>query len=214
MKQFLLVGIASLVCSFTIKEPLQQSQAQAQYAYTLQQNDKAFLLDYYHGTAEKLKKSIEGLSEAQLQFKPSANEWSVSQCVEHIILTEKMLFDMTKEALKKPANPERKEEVKVTDQQLLDGITDRSYKAEASAELIGEGRYADPTTALRDLQAQRAEILAFIENVPIEELRNHISDSPFGPVDAYHSLLFIAGHTARHTLQIEEVKAKDGFPKE
>src|SRR3546814_11709249 len=88
------------------------------------QNDKAVLLDYYRKTEKQLKKQLDGLSSAQLQFKPSADQWSINQCMEHIIKTEKMLFDMAKESLAKPATPERKGEVTVSDQQLLDGITD------------------------------------------------------------------------------------------
>jgi hypothetical protein len=55
-------------------------------------------------------------------------------------------------------------------------------------------------------------VLNYIQQTPLETFRNHISDSPFGPVDAYQSMLFIAGHSARHTLQIEDIKASEGFP--
>ncbi|GGG94941.1 hypothetical protein GCM10007415_32640 [Parapedobacter pyrenivorans] len=213
MNKLLLLSAAFLTLSFTTTEstlPTKHIHGEA----IVPQNDKAFLRDYYRETKNQLKKSIKGLSTAQLQYKPSASEWSVSQCLEHIIKTEKAIFGMTKEALEKPANPERKDEVKVTDQQLIDGMTDRSEKAEAPAMLTGTGSYQDVATALKDFQAQRTEILDYIETVPLDELRNHINDSPFGPVDSYHSILFIAAHTARHTLQIEEVKSKDTFPKE
>ena len=46
----------------------------------------------------------------------------------------------------------------------------------------------------------------------MEELRNRVNDSPAGATDAYQSLLFLAGHTVRHTLQIEEIKAVANFP--
>ena len=59
-------------------------------------HDKEFLLDYYQQTMDNLTKSISGLSEAQMQFHPSAEKWSVSQCVEHIIATENMIFGMLK----------------------------------------------------------------------------------------------------------------------
>ncbi|MBA3987430.1 MAG: hypothetical protein H0X63_12870 [Flavobacteriales bacterium] len=49
-------------------------------------------------------------------------------------------------------------------------------------------------------------------SVSLEDLRNHINDSRAGAIDAYQSLLFIAGHCARHTLQIEEIKQAGGFP--
>lgn len=212
MKQLFLLSITFLLCSFAPKEAHQPMLLYPKGITAPMQSDKAFLLDYYHKTATALEKSVEGLTTAQLQFQPSASAWSISQCLAHIILTEKMLFDLAKETLEKPATPERKGEVVVTDQQVIDAITDRTYKAEAPAELEGKGIYTSAATAMSDLHTQRSEILAFIRNASVEDLRDHISDSPFGPVDAYHSLLYIAGHTARHTLQIEEVKAKDGFP--
>jgi hypothetical protein len=33
-------------------------------------------------------------------------------------------------------------------------------------------------------------------------------------VDAYQFMLFLAGHSKRHLLQIKEVKADPGFPKQ
>jgi len=147
-----------------------------------------------------------------MQFKPSADKWSVSQCLEHIVLTEKMLFSMTKDSLEKPANPERRNEVKMTDDQIVAGILDRSFQAKAPEGLQPTGKYADPSEAIKDFDTQRKDILDFLNKVDVDKLRDHVSDSPFGPINAYHSLLFIAGHTGRHTLQISEIKAHPGFP--
>ena len=175
---------------------------------------KEFLLNYFQKTTEDLQDRIAGLSTAQMQFKPSAEEWSVSQVLEHIILTEKMLFEMMKEQMKKPANTERRSEIQVTDDQVLAGITDRSSKVKASDELQGKGKYTTPEAAMEDMISQRQMILEYIGKTTTKELRNRVNDSPFGAVDAYQGLLFIAGHTARHTLQIEEIKADEGFPSE
>ncbi|MEC3878900.1 DinB family protein [Parapedobacter sp. 10938] len=213
MNKLFLFGAAFIALSFTHPTMTTNTVKPLESTFVPVQNDKAFLLDYYRKTENRLKEQLKGLSDAQLQFKPSADKWSISQCVEHIIKTENMLFGMAKETLAKPANPERKTEVKVTDQQLMDGITDRSHKAEAPAALIGEGAYTDVKTAMADFRAQRKAIRSYLKDVSVDDLRNHVSDSPFGPVDGYHSMLFIAGHTARHTLQIEEVKANPAFPK-
>lgn len=175
-------------------------------------NDKVFLLNYYQETLENLQKSVAGLNEEQMHYKPSEEQWSVSQCLEHIVLAEKMLFGFAKETLEGPANPGLKEEMSFTDQGLIDGITDRSFRAEAPEALHGTGIYDDPETALHDIKEYRAVIMEFIQNTPIEDLRDHITTSPFGTLDAYQSLLFIAGHTTRHTLQIEEVKSSENFP--
>src|SRR5690606_8050121 len=156
--------------------------------------------------------NVSGLSSAQLHFKPSEEAWSISQCLEHIILAEDMIFGMLKEQMEKSANPERRSEIQVSDKEIISMTTDRSEKFKAPEVLVTKGKYDDPEVALQDLETQRAEILTFIEDTPMEDLRNHVSDSPTGATDAYQSLLFIAGHTARHTLQIEEIKADQRFP--
>lgn len=176
-------------------------------------HDKEFLLDYYQQTMDNLTKSISGLNEAQMQFKPAEDKWSVSQCVEHIIATENMISGMLKGYMEKPANPERKKDVIHSDDDIIGFLTNRTEKYQAPEMLQKKGIYNDPKTALKDLETQRKELMDFIKNTNIDELRNRINDSPAGATDAYQSLLFIAGHTARHTLQIDEVKADKNFPK-
>jgi len=176
-------------------------------------NGKNFLLNYYQQTFDALKKSTEGLSPAQLHFKPATDKWSVGECMEHIVATEKVLFNYAKQAMEKPATPERRSEVKSKDEDIIKGINDRSFKAKATDDITGKNQLNNASKALDDLQDGRKVILAYLEGVQESDLRNHISDSPFGPIDAFQSFLFIAGHTSRHTLQIEEVKADKNFPK-
>lgn len=174
---------------------------------------KAYLIDYFNQTTENLENSVAGLSAAQLQFKPSEDRWSISQCLEHIVASEKMLFDWARVELEKPAQPSRKSEVTNTEAQVIAGLTDRSQKFNAPQELQPTGVYQDAATALKDLETARAAVLSYIEQANPEDLRNHISESPGGISDGYQNLLFIAAHCARHTLQIDEVKADPGFPK-
>ena len=213
MKKLVLIGAAIVALSFTDRKVPVVVTTPAMSETAMQQNRMTFLLDYYQKTSDQLEAQLKGLTSSQLQFQPSADRWSISQCVEHIILTEKMLFGMAKETLAQPANPERKNEVHFSDQQLIDGIVDRSHKAEASADLIGEGKYTDVATAMADFRAQREIIRKYLDGISADDLQNHISDSPFGAIDGYHSLLFVAGLTARHSLQIEEVKADPEFPR-
>ena len=176
-------------------------------------NDKTFALNYYQETLDNLSKSVDGLSEAQLHFKVSDSTWSISQCLEHIIKTEPMIFGMVKGYMEQPVNPERRKDINVRDEEIIEMVTDRSEKYKAPEILIGKGKYNDADTAINDLKDQRSEILTFIGNTPIEELRDRVNDSPAGATDTYQSLLFLAGHTGRHTLQVEEIKAAANFPK-
>ena len=46
-------------------------------------------------------------------------------------------------------------------------------------------------------------------------LKDHFIPHPFlGTVDLYEFLIFIAAHSERHTLQVEEVMANPNFPKQ
>jgi hypothetical protein len=47
-----------------------------------------------------------------------------------------------------------------------------------------------------------------------DDLKDHFINHPaFGTMDLYQELVLLAAHTARHTLQIEEVMASPGFPR-
>lgn len=173
--------------------------------------NKEFLLNYYEETYKELKNQVKGLSETHLSFKPSPEQWSVSQTLEHIVLTEKAMFPMILELLQKPADETRKEEIK-DDQELISMLENRDHKVKTSKELSPSGKYLDAETALQDLENQRKQILDLIERTDLQEMRNHIGDSPFGAMDAYQNFLFLAGHTARHTLQIADIKADENFP--
>ncbi|MBC9797827.1 DinB family protein [Sinomicrobium weinanense] len=177
-------------------------------------NDKQALLDYFKETNKNLLKNVKGLSSEQLQYKASPEKWSVAQCLEHIILTEEYIFGMVEKLMQEPANPERKEEIKISGEDLIKGMTDRSNKAKAPEEIQPSGKYTDVKEAIKAFEKQRAGILKYIKNAKVEDMRNHVTDSPFGAIDGYQFALFIASHTARHTLQIEEVKADAGFPSE
>ncbi len=178
------------------------------------ENEIELLLDYHQKTSDNLHQKIKGLTAEQLQFKPSSKEWSISQCLEHIVETEKMLFSMAKELMDKPENPQRRSEIKITDEEVIFGMEDRSEKVKAPAELEPKGSYLDSDSTLKDLQNHRKQIFEYLSTVSAENLRNHISDSPYGPLNAFHSMLYIPAHTARHTSQIEEIRAHRSFPSE
>ncbi|MGO1245816.1 DinB family protein [Sphingobacterium sp. JB170] len=172
----------------------------------------AFLSDYYNQTTRNLTDAVKGLSQAQLTFVSGPGKWSIAQCLEHIIATEKMLFEMAKTEIAKPAQPTRRSEVKTTDEALVSMVTDRSEKFNAPKELQPSGKYVNANLALNDFNATRQPVLDYISSADLGNLRNHIIEHPTGISDGYQNLLFIAAHSARHTKQIEEVKSQPNFP--
>ncbi|HVI45678.1 MAG TPA: DinB family protein [Chitinophaga sp.] len=175
--------------------------------------DRALLISQLQQTKEKLLKDLEGLSDQQLEYKSAPDRWSVIECVEHITLAEKGFLDGVQQLVKQPANPEKRSDVKVTDEGILTMVTDRSHKFKAPDPLQPKHTLGKPTDVIKAFTEQRDKLIDYVTNTT-DELRSHISDKmPLGPMDAYQILLLDAAHTTRHTMQLEEVKASEGFPK-
>ena len=70
---------------------------------TLNDAERAFLIEQMEISKKAFLASIAGISEAQWTFKPAPNVWSVQECAEHIVLSETFLFDTTQQMLQSPA---------------------------------------------------------------------------------------------------------------
>jgi len=175
--------------------------------------DRDFIVKYYSESRDNILKAVKGLTPEQANFKPAEDKWSVTGCVEHMILSENMLWGMVDESLKKPADPAKKSEVKVTDESILNGIPDRSNKVKTFDALVPKGTYPTPSATAKAFKEMRNNHISFLKKTP-EDLRNHFVDTQFmGTMESYQMLLFIAAHSNRHLKQIEEVKADPNFPK-
>ncbi len=203
MKQVTLLLAVFILSAFTVKKP------------GLGQDERAALVSQFEETKANLLKTVNGLSDAQIKFKPAPDRWSIAECMEHIILSEKSIFEMEQNAVKQPANPEKRKEIKVKDEELLKMVGDRSRKGKAAEDMQPKGIYPTNAAAIQAFTEQRDKIIDYVKNTN-DDLRNHVIDMPHGgsPIDAYQILLLASSHVGRHTKQIEEVKADPGFPKE
>ncbi len=180
---------------------------------TITEKERKFALDYYQQTKTHLQDAVKGLSDAQMNWKPGDSVWSVAQCIEHIALSEKNIFDGAQASLKEAANPDKRKELKFTSEdQVIKLITDRSFKVKTTDALTPGGQFGSPQQTLETFLERRNSNMDYLKNTQ-DDLHNHFVTLPFGVVDTYQFLIFLSGHTERHILQIEEVKANPGFPK-
>lgn len=163
-------------------------------------------------TQKVLMKSIKGLSDAQLNFKAEAGSWSIADCVEHIAISEKSIFSLTEMAMKGEANPALRKELKFTDEQLLGFITSRDQKTKTRPEGEPKGNFGTFAGSTAEFKTLRKQHIKYVKTTS-DDLRNHFFEFPFGKIDAYQVILFMSGHTARHTAQIQEIMANSAFPK-
>ena len=186
--------------------------ATAAFSETLTAADRDRAMQYLESTQRAVLDSTANLSEAQWNFKPAPDRWSVAQVVEHIAAAEDYLMSMvTSQVMKAPARPAG-DDVKAIDEMVLAKIPDRSKKAQAPDPIKPTNRYGSPQASLKHFADARAQTEAFLKTH--DDLREHAIDSPMGKkLDGYEWVLFVAGHSERHTKQINEVKADPNFPK-
>lgn len=158
-------------------------------------------------------KSVKGLSKAQLNFKAAPDRWSVKECMYHIAISEKNLWDMLEASMKGAANPEKRSDIKMTDEQIIKMMEDRSFKVKTAEPFEPKNTpYKTLDDAVNAFKSRRADHIKYIKTTT-EDLRNHVVQMPFGSLDCYQLCLMMASHSNRHTQQIEEVKADPKFPK-
>lgn len=202
MKKFLLLFVLPVLCSsFSIINNAGITEA-----------ERKFAIDHLNKTRADLMAAVQGLSEAQLNFKTAPDRWSVLECVQHITLASQGLYGFVQQTAKTPNDSGFKSSVK--DDQFITMVEDRSHKVQAAEPFKPvHSLYTTLDETLKAFNAGRDSLITYV-NTTNDDLRNHIADMPFGKVDGYQLILLISAHTNRHTQQINEVKTDPGFPKQ
>lgn len=146
---------------------------------------------------KQLLEMIDSLSEEQATFKPSAEEWSVLDTMQHVVAAKKGVARMCEELARGEQPGGIGGEGQETQKQ--DGVTGRTYAtlAEATAAAV----------------AANEELIAFVNGLSdasnTEETFDHFL---FGPLNCREWAVFQRVHDGDHGGQIEKIKASEGFP--
>jgi hypothetical protein len=204
MKRRTVIGLVVTLCCYA-------GTARAQ---DITQADRDRALQYLEQTKKGVVDATAGLSEAQWNFKPGPDRWSIAEVVEHLAAAEDMLRGMVQEkVMKSPAVPLRDPaEAKKIDDSVIANVPDRSHKIQAPEPLKPTNRFGSPQEAEKHFLESRAITETYLKST--HDLRAHAMDSPMGvPLDGYEWVLLLTAHSERHTKQILEVKADPNFPK-
>ena len=210
MKTNRILTIAAVVCLALFSNAADTANSGA----TLSKQDREFAAKYLKETEKNFLNSVKGLSDAQWNYKPAPDRWSVAEVSEHIALAEDFLSNMISDKIMKSpeASTEQRAAVKGKEEQILKMIPDRSKKAQAPEPLKPRHAFATREDLLKAFSSKRDANIKYLKDTK-DELHAHIAPSPMGEFDAYQWYLFMAAHSKRHTAQIEEVKADPNFPK-
>lgn len=175
--------------------------------------EREMAIEHLTKTRDNMQQTLDGLSEEQLNYKSTPESWSIAECVEHLAISENAFSGMLSGALEIPADMAKRAEVKMSDEDLLGMITDRTNKVKTSEAFEPSGKFGSYEETLEAFNSKRAEHIEYIKTTE-DDLRHHYGQLPFGTIDAYQVMLFMSGHTERHTKQMEEIMADENFPEE
>ena len=180
---------------------------------TLTPEERSYLIDQLGKSKQAFIGSIQGLTDAQWIYKAAPEKWSIKECAEHIILAEDFIFAGSQKMLQAPAQPRAATSTPEHDREIFAMVQDRSHKATAPEPIRPTGQWPKVSDAIAEFTKRRDRNIAYIRDSK-DELRTHSSaDTPLGTLDAYQVLVLMAGHSLRHTAQIQEVKTSVGYPK-
>ncbi len=178
----------------------------------LSDEDRKLAVDHLIKTRDEMSKLLHGLTEEQLNFIPEEDTWSIAQCVEHVAISENMIFGMLQAALQTAADPSKRTDVKLSDEELLGIIESREKRVKTREPFEPTDKFGSYEATLNEFLTKRNQHISYVENTE-DDLRNHYGELPFGTIDGLQIVLFMSGHTKRHTDQMKEVMAHKLFPK-
>jgi hypothetical protein len=183
----------------------------------LTDTEKTELLSLLDSTAKDFLALVDGVTEEQWKWKSSPDRWSVGECAEHVILSERMLYQTALDALKSPADPEWATKTDGKVDFLKKVMPNRNPGgaggAKAPQEIVPTGSLTRDEV-VRRFNDSRVEIRTFVAALD-QSAKEHIVVHPFpvfGPLNAYDWLIYVPLHTIRHSRQIIEVQQTAGYP--
>ncbi len=179
----------------------------------LTDEERAMAVAKLTDTHENLMKTLEGLSDAQLNYKSSPESWSIANCLEHITISENAFAEMLKGTLETMPDENMSASATMSDEDLYAMISSRDKKVKTSEPFEPSGKFGSYEETLANFVSKRSEHIEFLKTSEAD-FRSHYKEMPFGTIDAYQMVLFMAGHTERHTSQMADIKASEGFPME
>ncbi|MEM8846269.1 MAG: DinB family protein [Bacteroidota bacterium] len=175
--------------------------------------ERTMVIGHLEKTRDHMKNVIAGLSEEQLNFRAEEDSWTIAECVEHLAISENAFGGLIQKTLASQPNPALRDSLKMKDEELMGIITDRSNPVKTSEAFEPSGKFGSHQETVKAFLTKRQEHIEFVKTTN-DDLRNRFnSDLPFGLVDGVQVIIFAAGHTERHVLQMEEVMAHKLFPK-
>ena len=165
------------------------------------------------------QKVFGNLSPEQINWKPSADGWSVGQCFDHLIKSNELFFGKLEQiAQGKHSNSFLEKFSPLSGffgNLLISSLKKDSRKMKAPTKLIVPPSEID-SKIIEIFAAHQAELIGKVKNTETADWKKTKVTSPFLRIATYSlfdGYQIIVEHEKRHFRQAERVLQTDGFPK-
>lgn len=176
---------------------------------TLTEAEIDFLVNYLQKSKEAFIEVINKTPDELWFSRPSPDQWSPSECADHILQTEiYYLQPNLDQMLAQEADPSRTASTKGKDEVSYRCMENRDQRIKATPVEEAVNQNIKKEEVIKNFSSKRDEVLQWLKSTDLP-LRHYYTELPgLETVDAYQFLLFIGGHTYRHIFQMEEILEK------
>lgn len=211
------VTVAMLAAAFAFGAPAMAADAVDANLTDDEQEEMVKLLD---DSLDMFMGLITGLTDEQWNFKQNEDRWSVGECAEHIVRSERALLESAQAAMANGADPGWAKKTEGKTDLIRNVMPNRNPGGAGGASAPQEIRPTEKWTrakAIQEYYKVRGEVRAFAETIAFEQpIKSHIFEHPFpvfGDLSAYDWLIYVPLHTVRHSKQMIEVMEDSNYPK-
>lgn len=178
------------------------------------------ILQTFERMNAEYKKEFGALTTQQLNWKPNPDKWSVGQCIDHIITSNRLYFKIFESLLDgtKPSNLWEKIPFLpgFFGKMLINTTKPIPEKAYKTVPVFEPSKSAVPGDILTTFLETQKELVDLIKKTDTLDHKTTIITSPATKVITYslHDLcIILSGHEERHLNQARNVMKMAGFPR-
>ncbi len=182
---------------------------------SLSKKEIKYTINYLDTSMSLAFSAVENLSQAQWNYKPDPESWSIADICEHMLIAERNILVMIQnKIITDEANRQVDETKLISNEEIIAGLKDRGEgkRRKTNERFEPTGALKTPVQFMTEYKAARQATMDFVKNTDVD-LNTYYWPSPLGDkLSAYQWTILLSAHTERHTAQIVEVQSNISYP--
>ena len=171
----------------------------------------ADILTWHERANERFAAAVAFVNEAQANFRPNENEWTIAEIAEHVGIVSGGMLRITHKLLKQAEAESKAAPADLSlDFTFPIGVPPRKFQAPDTVCPKGGVNIPESLAGIQTTLNGFTEIKSRLEAVDLSEQK--FTHPALGPISAYRWMILLGEHQDLHRRQAERVKAADGFP--